>query len=103
MAKQIQPVSVWNNGQVKTAEQLSLRSIGDDLETSAQFYYELKEADVTTQDAEGNDVVTPGSVVSVGNLGMSGQDYSDWGAQSGVDINDWAYSWAADKLNIVII
>jgi len=100
---QIQPVSVWKDGQVKTAEQFSLRSIGDDLETSAQFYYELKEADVTTQDGEGNDVVTAGSVVATGNLGMSGQDYNDWGSQSGVDINAWAYDWAADQLGLVIV
>lgn len=100
---QIQPVSVWKDGQVKTAEQFVLRSIGDDLATSAQFYYELKEADVTTQDAEGNDVVSSGAVVAVGNLGMSGQDYSDWGAQSGVDINTWAYQWAADQLNVVLV
>jgi hypothetical protein len=100
---QIQPVSVWKDGQVKTAEQFSLRSIGDDLETSAQFYYELKEADVTTQDSEGNDVVTSGSVVAVGNLGMSGQDYNDWGSQSGVDINAWAYDWAASQLSLTIV
>jgi hypothetical protein len=100
---QIQPVSVWKDGQVKTAEQFSLRSIGDDLETSAQFYYELKEADVTTQDSEGNDVVTAGSVVAVGNLSMAGQSYSDWGSQSGVDINAWAYDWAAEQLSLTII
>ncbi len=100
---QIQPVSVWKDGQVKTAEQFSLRSIGDDLESSAQFYYELKEADVTTQDSEGNDVVTSGSVVAVGNLGMSGQDYTDWGSQSGVDINAWAYDWAASQLSLTIV
>jgi len=100
---QIQPVSVWKDGQVKTAEQFSLRSIGDDLESSAQFYYELKEADVTTQDSEGNDIVTAGSVVAVGNLSMAGQDYADWGTQSGVDINAWAYQWAADELNVVLV
>jgi len=100
---QIQPVSVWKDGQVKTAEEFSLRSIGDDLESSAQFYYELKEADVTTQDSEGNDVVTKGSVVAVGNLSMGGQDYEDWGTQSGVDINAWAYQWAADELNVVLV
>lgn len=96
---QIQPVSVWKDGQVKTAEQFSLRSIGDDLESSAQFYYELKEADVT--DADGN--VSGGATVAVGNLSMAGQDYSDWGAQAGADINAWAYDWAADKLNVVIV
>lgn len=103
MAKQIQPVSVWKDGQVKTAEQISLRGVGDDFGSSATIYFELKEADVTTQDAEGNDVVTPGAVVSVGNLSISGQDYSDWGAQSAADSNDWIYDWSADQINVVII
>ncbi len=103
MAKQIQPVNIWVNGMVKVAEQFTLRSINDDLETSATFYYELKEGDVTTQDAEGNDVTTQGAVIAVGNLGMDGQDYQDWGNQSGVDINTWAYDWAAGKLNLTII
>ena len=103
MAKQIQPVNIWVNGMVKVAEQFTLRSINDDLETSATFYYELKEGDVTTQDSEGNDVTTQGAVIAVGNLGMDGQDYQDWGNQSGTDINTWAYNWAAGKLNLTII
>jgi len=103
MSKQIQPVNIWVNGSVKVAEQFTLRSINDDLETSATFYYELKEGDVTTQDSEGNDVTTQGAVIAVGNLGMDGQDYQDWGNQSGTDINTWAYNWAAGKLNLTII
>jgi len=41
--------------------------------------------------------------LSQGNLTMSGQDYSDWGDQSGNDINGWAYTWAANLLNITIL
>lgn len=100
---QIQPVSVWKDGHVWTADQLRVRSIGDDLATTAQFYYELIEEIVTTQDGEGNDVTTGGSVVAVGNLTISGQDYDDWGNQSGVDINAWAYQWAATQLNLTIV
>jgi hypothetical protein len=103
MAKQIQPVNIWVNGSVKVAEQFSLRSINDDLETSATFYFELMEANVTTQDADGNNVVNSGAAIANGNLNMSGQDYQDWGNQSGTDINTWAYDWAAGQLNLVII
>jgi hypothetical protein len=103
MAKQISPVNIWVNGESKTAQVFGLRSINDDLETSATFYYELKEADVTTQDADGNDVTTTGQVLANGNLTMSGQTYADWGNQSGVDINTWAYNWAAGELNLTII
>ena len=98
MAKKIQPVNVWVNGEVKVAEWLSMRSINDDLETSATFFYELCE---NAKDEEQNDV--KGSSVTGGNLTMAGQDYEDWGNQSGTDINTWAYEWAASKLNIVII
>jgi len=100
---QIQPVNIWINGEVKVAEQFTLRSINDDLESTATFYYELKEADVTTQDADGNDVVNSGAAIANGNCTMSGVDYEDWGNQSGVDINTWAYNWAASQLNLTII
>lgn len=102
MAK-IQPVSVWSNGQVKTAEVFNLNSNRDDLATIANFSYELREADVITQDSEGNDVVTPGSVIVVGNINMFGQDYQNWASQPGEDVNTWAYNWAAGQLNLVII
>ena len=95
----IQPVQIWSNGSVKTAEVFTLRSIADDLETSATFYWEMKEAD--SQDPDGNPI--SGSVLANGNCGMSGQDYEDWGNQSGTNINTWAYEWAADQLNITII
>jgi hypothetical protein len=98
MANKIQPVNVWVNGEVKVAEWLSMRSINDDLESSATFYYELCE---NAQDENQQDI--KGSSVTGGNLTMDGQDYEDWGNQSGVDINTWAYDWAASKLNIVII
>lgn len=98
MAKKIQPVNVWVNGEVKVGEWLKLRSINDDLETSATFYYEI---DVNTPDADGID--QPGTAVAGGNLTMDGVTYQDWGNQSGVDINTWAYDWAAGQLNLVII
>jgi hypothetical protein len=95
----IQPVQIWVSGEVKTAEVFTLRSINDDLETSATFYYELKEAD--SVDPDGNPV--SGSVLANGNQNMSGQDYTDWGNQSGTNINQWAYNWAATQLNLTII
>jgi hypothetical protein len=36
-----------------------------------------------------------------GSLTISGQDYLDWDAAS--DANEWAYTWAAGKLNLTII
>ncbi len=94
MAKQISPVNIWVNGSVKVAEQFTLRSINDDLETSATFYYELKEAVVV--DEEG--ASSGGAVLSVGNVAMDGQDYIDWD-----NSNEQAYAYIAGKLNLVII
>ena len=92
--KQIQPVQIWKNGVSKQASVLSAILINDDLQSSATFYYQLKEAD--SQDAEGN--VISGSSLADGNVSMSGQDYIDWD-----NSNDGAYAYIASQLNLVII
>lgn len=83
----IQPVNIWNNGVIKTAERISLKSVYDDLATAANFFYELKNADNQT--------------VASGNLIMNGTDYENWGSEG--DINAEAYQWAAGKLNLTIL
>ena len=88
MGVNIQPVSIWANGQSKQASELDARIIYDDLATSATFYYELKEVV-----EEGS-----GSVLSVGNVAMDGQDYIDWD-----NSNEQAYEFIAGKLNLTII
>jgi hypothetical protein len=86
MGVNIQPVSIWANGQSKQASELDARIIYDDLATSCTFYYELKE------------VLEEGSsVLSVGNVAMDGQDYIDWD-----NSNEQAYVYIADKLNLTI-
>lgn len=92
--KQIQPVSVWYNGEEKQAGKLLVSSVADDLATVATFYYQLLEGD--SQDADGN--VVSGQSLAAGNVSMSGQDYLDWNGS-----NNDAYSYVAGKLNLVII
>jgi len=94
MGVNIQPVSIWSNGQSKQASELDARIIYDDLATSATFYYELKEAIVHDE----NGVASGGAVLSVGNVAMDGQDYIDWD-----NSNEAAYQYIAGKLNLVII
>jgi hypothetical protein len=94
MGVNIQPVSIWNNGQSKQASELDARIIYDDLATSATFYYELKEAVVV--DEEG--ASSGGAVLSVGNVAMDNEDYQNWD-----NSNASAYNYIADKLNLVII
>ena len=92
MGVNIQPVSIWANGQSKQASELDARIIYDDLATSATFYYELKEV----VDEEG--ASSGGAVLSVGNVAMDGQDYIDWD-----NSNEQAYAYIAGKLTLVII
>lgn len=85
----IVPVSIWYNGQVKTAEDFKLRVVGDDLSTQATFYYELLETE------EPNPYV-----VAAGNLYMDPTAYALWKAES--DTNTYAYTWAATQLNLTL-
>jgi len=88
MGVNIQPVSIWNNGQSKEASELDARIIYDDLATSCTFYYELKEV------VEG----VSGSALSVGNCAMDGEDYINWD-----NSNEQAYEYIASKLNLTIV
>lgn len=85
--KQIQPFTLWVNGQQVTATLFSLIIINDNLLNSATFYWQLLDADsVKLQD---------------GNLTMDAADYAVW--SSAQDINLAAYQWAASKLNITLV
>ena len=88
MGYSIQPVTIWVNGQSKTANYIIARSIYDDLNTEAIFYYQL------TDDQSG-------SVVTDGNVTMSGQDYIDWDASP--DINLAAYEYLCEQLNLILV
>jgi hypothetical protein len=85
----ITPVNIWYNGLVKTAEEIKLRVVADDLESQATFYYELVETDEAS----------PYIVVS-GNLHISGSAYTTWKADT--NINLYAYTWAAGQLNLTL-
>jgi hypothetical protein len=89
MAKTIEPVSSWQNGEEKIATQFVLTSNYDNLSTNANFQYQL------------NEVMPMYNTLVTGSLTISGQDYLDWDAA--VDANDWAYTWAAAQLNLTII
>jgi hypothetical protein len=84
--KQIQPISIWVNGQQQTATVFNLIIINDNLLNSATFYWQLLDsAEIKLAD---------------GNLTMGEPDYDVWG--SSADINQAAYEWAASKLNITL-
>jgi len=84
--KQIQPLTLWVNGQQQTASLFNLSIINDNLLNSATFYWQLLDADA--------------SKLADGNLTMGEPDYDVWG--SSADINLAAYQWAASQLNITL-
>lgn len=90
----IQPITTWFNGEPQTASNFTLRSIGDDLQTSATLYYELQKETVNENSVNYENLITA-------NLDISGQDYKDW--SSAPDANSWIYDWAANKLKLILI
>jgi len=98
MSKQIEPVTIWVNGESKVAEYLSVTGINDNYESSATNYWAMYTKVV---DEEG--VEKQGEQVAQGNLTISGQDYINWGDQPAMAINEWIYDWSASQLNLVIL
>jgi hypothetical protein len=84
--KQIQPLTLWVNGQQKVATEFYLTIIYDNLLNSATFYWTLNDENTTK--------------LADGNLTMGQPTYDQWGTQS--DVNEWAYEWAATELNLTL-
>ena len=99
MAKTIQPVSSWQNGEEKEATVFVLTSTYDNLSTTANFQYQLNQL-IPNPPTPPTPMPMYNTLVT-GTLTMSGQDYLDWDAA--VDANDWAYSWAATTLKLVLV
>jgi hypothetical protein len=90
--KKVQPFNIWVNGQMKSVKYMFLRCGTDNLKDSAIFYFSLHEA---TADKDGKEI--SGNVLTEGNITMSGTDYDGW------ETNEYAWTWAAQKLNITLI
>ena len=85
--KQIQPVSIWYNGNQIEATQLNTYIISDNLINTAIFYYALLSAD--------------NILLTQGNLSMTGFDYEAYNTSP--DANEYAYNWVSTSLNITLI
>lgn len=85
--KEINPISIWYNGQMIAATIFNMVSTNDNLVDSATFYYAL--------------FVDPNFQVADGVLTMSGTDYSNY--SSSPDSNSYAYQWGATQLNLTLI
>jgi hypothetical protein len=92
--KQIQPITIWNNGEQKTASILTAKIIDDNLQSACNFYYELCEGGQGTEETP----LIQGLCLVNGNVPMTGKDYLDWD-----NSNEAAYVYIAEKLNLTLI
>lgn len=78
----IQPIQIWKDGELKTADTLTCYVVSDNLKDSATFYYSLS---------------SEAGSLAQGNLTMGGTDYEGW------QTNEYAWQWVAGKLGLTII
>jgi hypothetical protein len=88
--KTINPITIWFNGSDVQANVLSAIAQNDNLQSSANFQYQLLTTDGSP---EAHPFFT---TVSQGVLAMTGEVYQNW------ETNDYAYDWVAEQLNLTI-
>jgi hypothetical protein len=82
--KEIQSVQMWNNGQAIEATILNAYAVNVTLGTAATFSWGLLDDSKV--------------VLTQGNLNMTGEDYTKWGAN-----DSYAWEFIATTLNLTII
>ncbi len=96
--KQIQPITIWINGEEKIAEYISVTGVYDNNATEAKEYWQLY-----TKIVDGQGVAETGEQIAQGNISIQGQDYINWGDQPAMNVNEWIYDWVAQQINATII
>ena len=82
--KTIEAVSIWDNGTVQEAKVLNAYAVNVTLGTAATFWWGLLDDSKV--------------VLTQGNLNMTGEDYTKWGAN-----DSYAWEFIATTLNLTII
>jgi hypothetical protein len=90
----IQPITIWYNGESQSATNFTLISIRDNFKTNSTLYYELQKEIIN------NEVISYENLITA-TLEISGQDYINWSANP--DANTWIYQWAATQLNLILL
>lgn len=80
--KTIEPVNIWQNGQVLVATILNAYAVNVTLNTSATFNYLLLDENQIQ--------------LANGNLTMTGDAYTQW------QTDNYAWDWVAEQLNLTI-
>ena len=92
--RQIESVTIWNDGEQKTASILTAKIVQDNLETECNFFYELSEGGQGTEEMP----LIKGITLVAGNVPMIGDTYLTWDGD-----NNFAFSYIAEKLNLTLI
>jgi hypothetical protein len=92
--KQIEPISVWKNGEQLETSLLNAIIVNDNLESACTFYYQLLTGGQGTEAMP----ISVGQSVAEGNISLSGEDYLEWSGD-----NNYAYDYIASKLNLILI
>ena len=82
--KKIESIDIWQNGSIKTATKLYVQGTSVNLGESASFYWQLR-----------ND---EGQQIAEGNMGISGDEYTAWGAD-----DDYIYQIVASDLDLKLV
>jgi hypothetical protein len=92
--KQIQPITIWKNGESQEANLLNAYIINDNLQSSCSFYYSL------CASGEGTEAMplVIGQTLAEGNITMDGENYLAWDGD-----NNYAFTYIAEKLNLTLI
>jgi hypothetical protein len=92
--KKIEPVTIWKGGESQEANLLNAYIINDNLQSSCSFYYSLNASGEGTEEMP----LVVGALLADGNITMSGEEYLAWDGD-----NDYAYTYIAEKLNLIIV
>lgn len=94
MSYEIQPVTIWANGQAQQGNEIVASIVNDNLSNYAQFYWIINS--VTGEDTEKQT-----QMLANGNTSISGAAYEAWGQAA--DVNLAAYQYICDQLNLTLI
>ena len=88
--KKIAPFNIWVNGTILVAQYMALVLNNDNLLNSATFYWSFS----TEINAK------PGNKLADGNITLDGADYLQYNSSN--DSNEYAWTWAAQKLGVTM-
>lgn len=94
MGYQIQPVTIWVNGQAEQGNEIVASIVLDNLSDFAQFYWLINKVS-----GEGDEKTSVN--LANGNTTISGAAYDEWGQSA--DVNLAAYQYICTQLNLTLI